>query len=180
MELIVTGKNIPVSDKLEAYVRRKIGRLDRHLSEPVETRVELSKENTKNIEQRQIVQVTMFKNGTIIRAEERAADMHSAIDLVVDKLDKQIRRYKDKQVRKRRIGGSVAGEALQEETIQTEPRIVRFKRVRTEPMSEDAAVEQMELLGHSFFLFRNERTDNLNVVYKRQDGNYGLLEPEGM
>jgi len=178
MQLIITGKNMYVAQSTEDYVRRKIGKLDRHLSEPVEARVELAVENTRNANQRQIVQVTLDKNGSIIRAEERAAEMRAAVDAVVDKLDKQIRRYKDKQVRKRRVNPNAAVIAEAEAAAEPEPRIVRTKRFRTLPMSEEDAVEQMELLGHTFFLFLNERTGELNVVYRREDGNYGLLEPE--
>ncbi len=178
MQMIITGKNIAVPDEIEDYVRRKIERLDRHLNEPVEARVELATENTKNVNQREIVQVTLFKNGTIIRAEERAADLRGAVDAVVDKLDKQVRRYKDKQVRKRRVQGAAAEVAVAEPEIETGPQIVRTKRFRTEPMSAEEAAEQMELLGHSFFLFVNQDSGELNVLYRRQDDNYGLLEPQ--
>lgn len=180
MELLITGKNMNVSDRTDKYVREKLGRLDRHLSEPVEARVELSTENTKNVNQRQIVQVTLFKNGTIIRAEERSADLRAAVDAVVDKLDKQIRRYKDKQVRKRRSPVGL-GEAVAEQQVEppeTEPLIVRTKKFRTLPMSPLEAVDQMELLGHSFYLFLNEHTGEVNLVYRRDDGNYGVLEPQ--
>ena len=179
MQVIISAKNMNVSPRTEEYVRRKIEKLDRHLTEPVEARVELATESTRNANQRQIVQVTLHKNGTIIRAEERAAETNTAVDAVVDKLDKQIRRYKDKQVRKRRVSAVVAADAAEAEAeSDTEPRIVRTKRFKTPPLSEDQASEQMELLGHSFFLFLNERTGELNVLYRREDGNYGLLEPE--
>lgn len=180
MQLLITGKNMTVSERTEKYVREKIGRLDRHLSEPVEGRVELSTENTKNANERQIVQVTLSKNGTIIRAEERSADLRAAVDAVVDKLDKQIRRYKDKQVRKRRAPVGL-GEAVAEQTPEPpelEPSIVRTKKFRTLPMSPLEAVDQMELLGHSFYLFLNETSGDVNVVYRRDDGNYGVLEPQ--
>lgn len=182
MQLIITGKNMNVSDRIEDYVRRKMEKIDRHLHEPIEVRVELSREDTRSANQRQIAQITLSKNGTLIRAEERAAELRAAIDAVVDKLDKQIRRYKDKRVRKRRVGALKEAELESEmepsSAEEPEGRIVRVKRFRTEPMSEEDAIEQMELLGHSFFLFLNERTGELNVVYRRQDGNYGLLEAE--
>lgn len=181
MQLHITGKNMNVSDRTEKFVRNKLERLDRHLNEPVEARVELSQENTKNANQRQIVQVTLHKNGTIIRAEERAADLKVAVDAVVDKLDKQIRRYKDKQVRKRRVGGNVAdtvAATLAEGEIEDEARVVRTKQFKTAPMSVDEAIDQMELLGHAFFLFFNDASNTLNVLYRRDDGNYGLLEPQ--
>lgn len=180
MQLTITGKNINISDRTEEYVRQKLERLDRHLSEPVEAHVELSTENTKNVNQRQIVQVTLYKNGTIIRAEERSADLRNAVDAVVDKLDKQVRRYKDKQVRKRRapigLGEAVAEQA--DEPLEPEVLIVRTKKFKTSPMSAQEAVDQMELLGHSFYLFVNDTSGDLNVVYRRDDGNYGVLEPQ--
>lgn len=179
MQLIITGKNMNVGDRTEKYVRQKLERLDRHLHEPVEAHVELATENTKNANQRQVVQVTLQRNGTIIRAEERSADLRAAVDAVVDKLDKQVRRYKDKQVRKRRapVGLGEAAVAQEQET-EPEPLIVRTKKFKTAPMSAQEAVEQMELLGHSFYLFLNEATGELNVVYRRDDGNYGVLEPQ--
>lgn len=181
MQLVITGKNMHVADRTEEFVRSKLERLDRHLNEPVEAHVELSQQSTRNANQRHIVQVTLHKNGTIIRAEERAADLKVAVDAVVDKLDKQIRRYKDKQVRKRRSGAAVAEAvlgAVAEDEIELEPRLVRTKRFKTEPMSTEEAIEQMELLGHSFYLFVNPESDELNVIYRRDDGNYGLLEPQ--
>lgn len=181
MELLITGKNMHVAERTEEFVREKMGRLDRHLTEPVEARVELSQENTRNAAQRHIVQVTMHKNGTIIRAEERAADLKVAVDAVVDKLDKQIRRYKDKQVRKRRVNAAAAEavlDAAAEGELENEPRVVRTKRFRTLPMSTEEAVEQMEMLGHSFYLFVNDTTQELSVLYRRADGNYGVLEPQ--
>jgi putative sigma-54 modulation protein len=179
MQLIISGKNITLSERTENYIRRKLARLDRHISDPIEARVELATEMTRSARERQIVQVTLHKNGSIIRAEERAAEMHAAVDAVVDKLDKQLRRYKDKQVRKRRVNAVMSAATAEANAgAESEPRIVRTKRFRTTPMDELEAMEQMELLGHSFFLFLNERTGELNVIYRREDGNYGVLEPE--
>jgi putative sigma-54 modulation protein len=177
MQLIVTGKNMDVPDRLDDYVRRKIGKLERYLNDPAEAQVELSEESTKNVQQRQVVQVTIFKNGTIMRGEERAADMAVAIDAVVDKLERQIKRYKEKNVAKKRRAQSV-GEEVETSLLPEEPRIVRVKRFPVPPMSEEEAIDQMELLGHSFFVFHNQTSGKLNVVYKREDGNFGLLEPE--
>ncbi len=179
MQLIITGKNMEVSDWLETYVRKKIGKLDRYLNDPAEAQIELTEESTKNAQQRQVVQVTIFKNGTIMRGEERAADMSAAIDSVVDKLERQIKRYKEKGASKKR---RAQAEVLEAETAappgEVEPSIVRIKRFRVQPITEDQAIDQMELLGHSFFVFLNATNNQLNVVYRREDGNYGLLEPE--
>lgn len=179
MQLIITGKNRPVPDRLDEYVRRKIGKLERYLTDPAEAQVELSEESTKNAQHRQVVQVTIYKNGTIVRGEERSGDMSSAIDAVVDKLERQIKRYKEKNVaRKRRAQPLV--EELSGVPMSGEPRIVRIKRFPVPPMSEEEAIDQMELLGHSFFVFHNQTNGKMNVVYKREDGNYGLLEPDSI
>lgn len=181
MQLIITGKNMNVSTRTEDFITRKMDRLERHLNEPFEARVELSQENTRNVNERQIVQVTLSKNGTIIRAEERAADLKVAVESVVDKLDKQLRRYKDKQVRKRRDGdGTIetVKQDLADGEIDEEPRVVRTKRFRAAPMSAEEAIDQMELLGHSFYLFMNQESGDVNVLYRRNDGNYGVLEPQ--
>ncbi len=177
MQLIITGKNMQVSEMLDTYVRRKISKLDRYLSEPAEAQVELSEESTRDAQQRQIVQVTIFKNGTIMRGEERAADMPAAIDAVIDKLERQIKRYKEKTASKKRRAQTAEIEAEALPAVE-EGRIVRTKRFQVSPITEDQAIDQMELLGHSFFVFLNAANNRLNVVYKREDGNYGLLEPE--
>lgn len=175
MELIVSGKNLQVSDWLKGYVEKKIGKLDRYLPTLTEARVELAVENTRNAAQSQVVQVTLRNNGHILRGEERSSDFTAAVDAVTDKLTKQIDRYKTKRQRTR-----VHGEPEPEPADETEPgpTIVRTKHFRTPPISEEEAIEQMELLGHSFFVFFNRDRGAINVLYRRNDGNYGLIEPE--
>lgn len=176
MQLIISGKNFEVSDWLREYVEKKIGKLDRYLPTLTEARVELTLENTRNANQSQVVQVTLRTNGTILRGEERAADFTVAVDTVTDKLYKQIERYKGKRYHARTAGEKQAPpESLP--TAET-PRIVRVKRFRLTPMTEDEAIEQMELLGHNFFVFANREHGTINVLYRRNDGNYGLIEPE--
>jgi putative sigma-54 modulation protein len=177
MQLIIKGKNIEITDPLRDYVDEKLGRLDRYLPSIDEVRVELSVENVKSTKDRQVVQVTMRSNSTILRAEERSADMFAAIDAVRDKLRRQIRRFKEKPARVRERAQAAAREAeMASETLP--PRIVRTKRFSARPMSADEAIEQMELLGHDFYVFYNSDDDRLNVLYRRRDGNYGLLQPE--
>lgn len=175
MQLIVSGKNLDVSDWLKDYVVKKIGKLDRYLPTLTEARVELALENTRNIAQSQVVQVTLRNNGTILRGEERSSDFTAAVDAVAEKLTKQIDRYKTKRQRGRAMSERVE-QPLPEEG-QDLPRIVRVKQFRTLPISEDEAIEQMELLGHNFFVFFNRDRGALNVLYRRNDGNYGLIEP---
>lgn len=178
MQLIITGKNVEITDWLRAYVEKKVGKLDRYLPTIDEARVELSVEKTKSAQDRQVVQVTLRSNGKILRAEEKSADMFASIDAALDKMYRQIARLKGKQ---RRRGRPSPGEMppiplTSEEEEETE--IVRVKRFRVNPMEEEEAIEQMELLGHDFFIFLNGRTNRLSVLYRRRDGNYGLLEPE--
>ncbi len=177
MQLIVSGKNVQVSDWLKEYVEKKLGKLDRFLPSVTEARVELSLEKTKNVQESQVVQVTLWTNGTILRGEERSSDFTAAVDQVIDKLQKQIERYKSKRTRGR---SQSEPEPLldQAPALESEPRIVRQKRFRIPPMTEDEAIEQMELLGHNFFLFADRATGKFNVLYRRNDGNYGLIVPE--
>jgi putative sigma-54 modulation protein len=177
MQLIIKGKNVAVTDPLRKYVEKKIGNLDRYLPTIDEVRVELSVENVKSSKHRQVVQVTMRSNNTILRAEERSSDMLAAVDAVRDKLRRQIRRYKEKpmRVRERARTAAQAAELASEEMPR---RVVRTKRFTVRPMTEEEAIEQMELLGHDFFVFFNPSVDSMNVLYRRQDGDYGLLQPE--
>lgn len=176
MQLIVSGKNLEVSDWLKDYVEKKIGKLDRYLPSLTEARVELVLEKTKNAKQSQVVQVTLRTNGTILRGEERSSDFTAAVDSVVDKLHRQIERYKNK--RARRTHAEPEPPVAETAESEAEPRIVRTKHFPISPMTEDEAIEQMELLGHNFFLFAKRETGQVRLVYRRNDGNYGLIEPE--
>ncbi len=178
MQLIIKGKNVEVTDWLRQYVEKKIGKLDRYLPTITEARVELSVEKAKSAQDRQVVQVTVRSNGAILRAEERSDDMFASIDSVLDKMYRQIARYKGKRYGR---GRAPQGERvpLEEEREEEEPpRIVRVKRFALTPMDQDEAIEQMELLGHDFFVFFNVEDNAVNVVYRRRDGHYGLLQPE--
>ena len=177
MQLIIKGKNLEITDPLRDYVNKKLGKLDRYLPSIDEVRVELSVESVKSTKDRQVVQVTMRSNNTILRAEERSADMFAAVDAVRDKLQRQIRRFKEKPVRVRERAQAAARKA-EMAPVELPPRIVRTKRFSVRPMSADEAIEQMELLGHDFFVFYNSDDDQMNVLYRRRDGNYGLLQPE--
>lgn len=180
MDLTITGKNMEISDRVREYVEKKAGKLDRYLSAIDDASLELTRESAKSPEDRHIAQLTVRTRGTILRAEERAADVFTAFDAVLDKMYRQIMRYKTR----RRGRGRVQEEELMppppiEEYEEELPRqIVRTKRFVVLPMDEEEAAEQMELLGHDFFLFLNPETGELNIIYRRRDGNYGLIEPE--
>jgi putative sigma-54 modulation protein len=178
MHLIIKGKNVEIGEPLRQYVERKLDKLGRYLPEMAEVRVELSSQNAKSSQDRQIVQVTVRSNGTILRAEERNADMYAAIDAVRDKLNRQVRRFKEKPVRVRARAQAAAVEQAAAPEVEVIPQVVRKKRFVVTPMTEEEAIEQMELLGHDFFIFFNPDEDAINVLYRRHDSNYGLLQPE--
>jgi len=188
MQLLLQGKNFVISDRIRAYVEKKIGKLDRYLPGIEEARVEITQEKTKSAKDRNVVQITLRTNATILRAEERANGIYPCIDVVADKIYRQIARYKGKRVD--RWHGQTNKRPAEEEMPPLEPevldtiaeenehRIVKVKRFRVNPMSEQEAVEQMELLGHNFFIFYNANLGRINVVYRRADNDYGLLDPE--
>ncbi len=179
MQLIVQGKNVEVTDWLQQYVAKKVVKLGRRLPDIREARVELSVESARSLGDRHVVQVTLRSNGTILRAEERSADLQTSIDQVLDKMVRQIDRYKGKRSRGRARGTGLSVELPAAEAPAAElGKIVRTKRFAVTAMTAEEAIEQMELLGHDFFVFYNADDEGLNVVYRRHDGNYGLLEPE--
>jgi len=179
MQLIVQGKNIQVTDRLREYVEKKVSRLDRYLSTITEARMELASERTRSYEDRQVAQLTVRCKGVLLRSEERSGDIFTSIDMVMGKMKRQIDRYKRKR-RDRFRGAQVdlLPELIAEEEEMPEGRIVRTKRFRVTPMGPDEAIEQMELLGHSFFVFYDADERQINVVYRRHDDNYGLIQPE--
>ncbi len=178
MKLVVQGKGIEITDHLRDYVEKKLGKLDRYLATITEARIELSAEKTRSHQDRQVAQLTIRTNRSILRAEERTGDIFMSVDMVMDKIKRQIDRYKKKRRSKNR--GAPAEKPPEETVVQedTEGRIVRVKRFQVTPMDAPEAIEQMELLGHDFFVFYNVNEGRLNVVYTRRDGNYGLLQPE--
>lgn len=176
MKIIVSGKNVEVTSALRDTVESKLEKLDKYFNNELEAQATLSVE--KN---RQTIEVTIPINGSILRAEESTEDMYSAIDNVVDKLTKQLRRYKNKLEDKNRYK-TIRFENIppykENEKESEESKIVKTKRFAMKPMDAEEAVLQMELLGHNFYVFSDAETDEVNVVYKRKDGNYGLIEPE--
>ena len=186
MEVTLRGRNITVSDRLSEYVTKKTARLDRYLPTIDEARMELSSEKTRSAQDRQVAQLTVRSRGAVLRAEERGQDIYAVIDEVVDKMQRQIVRYKERVYQRgERAAGEKPSLAVVEEAAAAEARserelgaIVRTKRFSVSPMSPDEALEQMELLGHDFYVFFNADTESFNVLYRRRDSNYGLLQPE--
>jgi putative sigma-54 modulation protein len=175
MDLQITGQSIEILPTVKDYIEKKFGKLDRHFQNINGTKVELSEQKTKSQDQRYRVQVTLDANGTLLRAEERAENLLVAIDKVVPVIDRQIERYKGKLTRKGNKNGPSIKSGLTEEPA---PELVRTKRFTMKPMSAEDAIEQMELLGHNFFLFYNSATKEYNLLYRRKDGNYSIIEPE--
>ncbi len=179
MQLIIQGKNIEMTDRLHEYVEKKVSRLSRYLPTITEARVELATESARSMEHRQVAQLTLRIKGKILRAEERTDDIFASIDAMLNKMHRQIARYKGKSRDKLRGGEESLPDEFYEEEEEEEvpPRIVRIKRFDTAAMDEEEAVEQMELLGHDFFVFYNINDQEVNVLYRRRDGNYGLIQP---
>ena len=176
MRINIVNKNSVLSDSLEGRLEKKVAKLEKFFEENQECTVRLSQERGN----RNIVEITIHLDGTVLRAEEASADMYVSLDKAVDKLIRQIRRHRTKLEKRLRDDAFMpdAGEALPEEPAEEPGRLVRVKRFTMKPMSVADAIAQMELLGHSFYLFINEETNASCVVYRRNDGNIGLLEPE--
>lgn len=172
MRVQVRGRNINVTDALKDYVEKRVGKLDKYIDNFGDAQITLTVEKDSHR-----IEVTIPINGMILRGEESTGDMYTSIDLVVEKLEKQIEKYKGKlQKRGARLADNFRATASPQE--EEAPQLVRTKRFAIKPMPVDEAVLQMNLLGHSFFVFSNAETEQVNVVYKRKDGNYGLIEPE--
>ncbi len=181
----VQARNIHLNENLEEYVASKAGKLERYLQEIDETRVELSHiKSARSVTDRNVAQITARGKGFILRAEERADEIHAAFDMALDKMQRQIDRYKGKHAHGRGDGRSAAEvveaeELPVDETGELLPLIARRKKFMLLPMNEDEAVEQMRLLGHdNFFVFYNANASKINVLYRRRNGTYGLIEPE--
>ena len=174
MRFMMYGKNIEVTEGLKVAVEEKISKLERYFTEDTEIHVTFSVERDM-----QKIEVTIPMKGNIVRAEEESMDMYASIDMVEETIERQLRRYKNKLVDQKQSAMSLSKAFLEEQTEdEDEIKIVRTKRFAMKPMDVEEACIQMELLGHSFFVFRNAETDEVNVVYKRKGNTYGLIEPE--
>jgi len=178
------ARNMRLADNTREYVEKKAAKLEKHLPGIDEIRIELSHEKTtRSAMDRQVAQITLRGKNLLLRTEERADDLRMAFDAAFDKIQRQVERYKGKHYHGRGNGRSAAEVALEEEmpldeTGELLPLIARRKKFIVLPMSEDEAVEQMRLLGHdNFFVFFNADKNSIQVVYRRRNGTYGLIEP---
>ncbi|HCW22521.1 MAG TPA: ribosome-associated translation inhibitor RaiA [Lachnospiraceae bacterium] len=173
MKFVITGKNMEVSAALDQAVRDKLGRLDRFFSPDTEVHVTMSV-----IRDRHRIEVTIPVKGGVIRSEQESNDMYVALDLVEEVIERQLKKYKNKIVDKHHTG-SFKEEYIEKDYMDDEDiRIVRTKQFDMKPMYPEDACVQMELLGHNFYMFMNAETNQINVVYRRKGGTYGLIEPE--
>ena len=178
MQINITGKNMEITPALRQYAQEKLARMQKYLESVSDVHVTLSLQKYLHI-----AEITLHADGITIRAEETSEDMYTSLDLVIDKIESQVRRYKERIVahgsrKGSRVGTSIRTSALTEEEAEGETsKILRTKRFSIKPQHTDEAILQMELLGHSFYVFRNADSDEINVLYRRKDGNYGLIEP---
>ncbi len=174
MNLVISGKNLDITEGLRSAVEEKISKLERYFTDSTEVHVTLSTE--KN---RQKIEITIPMKGSIIRAEEVSNDMYVSIDLVEEVIERQLRKYKNKLIDKAQNATQLNQAFIEEEVYDEEEiEIIRSKKFAMKPMDPEEACVQMELLGHNFFVFRNSETEEVNVVYKRKGNTYGLIEPE--
>ena len=181
MNFIISGKNIDVTPSLKEAIEQKLGKLERYFTPETEIIVTLSVEK-----ERQKIEVTIPVKGNIIRSEQTSDNMYVSLDLVEEVIERQLRKYKNKLVEKHQGHLTSSENSFKKEFFETEDtvevdgdiKIVRTKRFGIKPMYPEDACMQMDLLGHAFFVFNNAETDEVNVVYKRRDGSFGLIEPE--
>jgi putative sigma-54 modulation protein len=180
MRLQVKGRNLEVSEQIRTYAEEKLGKLDRLVNDPTRVELELAVEKNPSIHDNHVAEATVWTKGPVLRAREASSDMKASIDQLVSKLERQVKRYREKRrvsPRRHARDGGVAAEAAPVEVEEDETTIVKTKQFAVTPMSPEEAVLQLELVGHDFFVFRNAETETINVVYRRRDGDYGLIEP---
>ncbi len=179
MNISFQGKNIEVTQSLQEYAARKIERVGKFFDGIIKVEVEFIVEKNPRIQDSNRVEVTIFTNGPVIRGQAASTDMHGSIDFVADKLERQIKRYKNKLIqRSKQNRKNNENRTMKTRKGSEEQRIVKVKQFYVKPMPPQEATLQMDLLGHDFFVFLNSESEEVNVIYRRKDGNYGLIEPK--
>src|SRR6266516_764692 len=176
MQFQVKGKNLEVSDAIRSYAEAKLGKLERQLTDP-RVELELTVERNPSIAENHVAEATIWTKGPVLRAREASSDMRASIDQLVVKLERQVNRYRSQGRSRRRRAPRTEGPSVEPVPVvgeDSEPVIVKTKQFAVKPMSPEEAVLQLELVGHDFCVFRNADSDEVNVVYRRRDGNYGL------
>ncbi|HIU75754.1 MAG TPA: ribosome-associated translation inhibitor RaiA [Candidatus Pelethocola excrementipullorum] len=174
MNIIISGKNIDVTDGIRSAVTEKLGKLEKYFTPDTDVHVTLSVEK-----ERQKIEVTIPVKGSLIRSEQVSNDMYVSIDLVEEVIERQLRKYKNKIIDKKQDVTNFQKSFIENDYLEDEEiRIIRSKKFGMKPMFPEDACVQMELLGHNFFVFRNAESNEVNVVYKRKGDTYGLIEPD--
>jgi putative sigma-54 modulation protein len=180
MRLQVKGKNVEVSESMRLYAEEKLRKLDRQLHELTQVELELRVEKNPSISANQVAEATIWTKGPTLRAREASADMKASIDRLTEKLLRQVKHYRDKRRRRQTRGNGIQPGGLMSIPEEEEsPRIVKSKQFSVKPMSAEEAALQLELVGHDFFVFRSDESGDVNVIYRRRNGGYGLIEPQG-
>ncbi|MBF0407288.1 MAG: ribosome-associated translation inhibitor RaiA [Candidatus Riflebacteria bacterium] len=194
MQLVVSGKNFHLSPALKDYSEKKLSSIKKYFDHIIEVDVTLSVDETRDSDESKICEVTVWANGIVLRAKKASEDLYASIDMVADKIERQIKKYKEKLKEKPRRQNSKADKQVSHKVIsfkealpledeaalnaQKLPKIVRSGTFAMKPMFADEAAEQLGMLKQGFYVFSNAETNQINVIYKRSDGNFGLIEPE--
>ena len=177
MRLQVKGRNVEVSDSIRSYAEQKLSKIDRQLGDTTRVELELAVEKNPSISANQVAEVTVWTRGPTLRAREATTDMRASIDQLTEKLLRQVKHYRDRRSRRHARGNGVPSGGVPVTMDEPEPQIVKTKQFAVKPMTAEEAILQLELIGHDFFVFRNADDESVNVVYRRKDGGYGLIEP---
>jgi putative sigma-54 modulation protein len=182
MQVTVTGRHMQVTEPIRTYAEEKIGRIAKVFdAEPMNADLVIRVEKNPSNPTPAVAEITLHMKRAVVRAEEAASDMYAAIDMAVDKAERQMKKYKKRIIDKRNHGQLVVktapGDSQITEPADVEREVVRTKTVNVEPMSPEEAMLQLELLGHDFYVFKHQESNLVNVLYRRNDGDYGLLQP---
>lgn len=188
MKLVIQGKNIEITDAINEYVHQKIERAVSHFQNiTTEVDVHLSVARNPRISSKQVAEVTLYANGTVIRSEESSEDLYASIDLVADKIARQLRKYKEKRLDQKTQVSVKVGEVVSEAPVSADligdrtpelpADVLRMKYFAMPPMSIESALEQLQLVDHDFYVFCNIKTNEINVIYERNHGGYGVIQP---
>ena len=178
MRLQVKGRNLEVSEQIRKYAEEKLGKLDKLVNDPTRVELELLVEKNPSIHDNHVAEATVWTKGPVLRARESSADMKASIDQLVSKLERQVKRYREKRRVAPRRHAPPPAEPSSLDLDEDAVAITKTKQFTVNPMTPDEAVLQLELVGHDFFVFRNADSNGINVVYRRRDGRYGLIEPQ--
>ena len=179
MRTIIKGRNMNITEALKKYIRGKLSKVEKIMDDKItKAEVELFFEKNPSIKRNNVAEITLFIKGAILRAKSTSGDMYASIDLVINKVEKQVRKYKGKHYasHKKHANGFIEAMLFQQKKSKKRPKIIKKKQFIVKPMNVDEAAMQMEMIGHDFFVFANYKTEAINIIYKRKDNNYGLIE----